>query len=79
MPSLRDSLIAIDPARYKPVSQGPARAPVVNRPAPPLPPHLSRSVVMISSMPTIATNVDGITRQFYGIRGGLPTRRLIQA
>jgi hypothetical protein len=32
--------------------------------------------VMISSLPSIATSVDGIVRQFYGIRN-LPQRRLI--
>jgi hypothetical protein len=48
--------------------------------APPLtpvhPPDLSPSTVMISSLPGIATNVDGVTRQFNG-RGTVPTRRLI--
>jgi hypothetical protein len=38
---------------------------------------LRRSTVMISSLPSISTDVDGITRQFYGGRA-LPTRRLIQ-
>jgi hypothetical protein len=42
-----------------------------------LPANLTPSTVMISSMPVIATTVDGITRQFYRY-GGLPTRRLIQ-
>jgi hypothetical protein len=49
-------------------------------PAPPLtpvhPPDLSPSTVMISSLPGIATNVDGVTRQFNG-RGTVPTRRIV--
>jgi hypothetical protein len=43
-----------------------------------LPSHLTRSPVMISSLPAISTNVDGITRQFYNPRG-LPSRRLSQS
>lgn len=42
---------------------------------PQLPEHLSQSTVMLSSLPSIATNVDGITRQFYN--SNLPIRRLI--
>lgn len=42
----------------------------------PLPYNLAQSNIMISSLPSIATDVDGITRQFYGGRP-LPTRRLI--
>lgn len=42
----------------------------------PVPYNLAQSTIMISSLPSIATNVDGVTRQFYGGRP-LPTRRLI--
>lgn len=42
----------------------------------PVPYNLAQSTVMISSLPSIATDVDGITRQFYGGRQ-LPMRRLI--
>lgn len=41
-----------------------------------LPYNLKQSSVMISSVPAIASGVEGITRQFYGGRA-LPTRRLI--
>jgi hypothetical protein len=44
---------------------------------PKLPDHLTQSTVMISSLPSISTNVDGITRQFYGGRT-LPVRRLVR-
>lgn len=48
----------------------------VSLPTPP-PEHLSQSTVMISSLPSIATTVDGITRQFYSSRTlRLPVRRL---
>jgi hypothetical protein len=43
--------------------------------APPQPSYLSQSPVMISSLPSIATAGDGITRQFYGTN--LPKRRLM--
>jgi hypothetical protein len=41
-----------------------------------IPVHLTQSPVMISSLPGIATVVDGITRQFYG-GARVPTRRVI--
>lgn len=75
MPSLRDSAVILDPERWRPV--GKPSLPVI-QPAPALPTHLLQSTVMISSMPGVATTVDGITRQFYAPRG-LPTRRLIIA
>ena len=76
MPTLRDSAVPLDPAAYRqitPVTTAPAVAP---QNAPAQPAHLTRSAVMISSLPSIATTVDGITRQFYGA-GNLPTRRLM--
>jgi hypothetical protein len=49
----------------------------IKPPLPPEPPqHLKLSPVFISSMPAMSTDVDGITRQFYG-RPNLPTRRVI--
>jgi hypothetical protein len=41
----------------------------------PLPAHLVPSSVMISSLPALGTDVDGITRQFYPNNN--PTRRLV--
>lgn len=81
MPSLRNSLVQLK--GYSPIKVGTPieRAqPVTLRPqpvsSPALPPTLARSSVMISSLPSISTNVDGILRQFYGGRS-LPMRRLI--
>lgn len=75
MPSLNASSAPLDPERYRPVDGGGARLEPVQHP-PVLPSHLRQSSVMISSLPSIATSVDGITRQFYG-SGKVPTRRLI--
>lgn len=74
MPSLRDSAVMLDPGRYQPA---PAATPAAqNSPgAQPLPENLTQSPLMISSLPSISSAVDGITRQFYGSH--LPTRRLI--
>jgi hypothetical protein len=61
-----------------PISPSPVPSngfPVVSHP-PTLPEHLAQSRVMISSLPSISTNVDGITKQFYG-GANVPTRRLI--
>lgn len=72
MPSLRSSAVQLDQAKYSPVQSVAPQQPLV----PVLPGHLRKSSVMISSLPSIATDVDGITRQFEG--GSLsPTRRLI--
>lgn len=78
MPSLKDSLMRPDPVRYRPVNPQPIRAAGATvSPVPPvLPPHLRRNTVMLSSLPSISTDVDGITRQFYNEKN-LPTRRLI--
>lgn len=75
MPSMRNSYIELDPKQYR-------RDPIMHRPEPPIhinpapePPIVThRSPVLISSMPAISTNVDGISRQFYA--KNLPTRRL---
>lgn len=83
MPSLRNSLVNLDPARYRridpkgPVSGAPSRAiPFQPMPAPEPPIAIRRSPVMISSLPIISTSVDGVLRQFYG-GGRFPTRRLV--
>lgn len=81
MPSLRNSLVELDPKRYQRVDP---HAPVARpeRPvsfqpmAPPEPIAIRRSPVMISSLPPISTNVDGVIRQFYG-GGNFPSRRLV--
>lgn len=73
MPRLRDSAIQLDPNRYQrvePTSQ--AMAPHVPTP---LPGHLVQSPLLISSLPTITSGVDGITRQFYGY-ARLPLHRV---
>jgi hypothetical protein len=79
MPSLKNSLVELDPARYQridpraPVAQP---APFVPMPAPEPPLGIRRSPVMISSLPAISTSVDGVLRQFYG-GPNVPTRRLV--
>jgi hypothetical protein len=81
MPSLRNSLINLDPKRYE--RMDPARGtaarpePFIPMPAPEPPAGLRRSPAMISSLPVISTSVDGVIRQFYG-GPNFPTRRLIQ-
>lgn len=60
----------VDTTRLFRRQPGPIATPIVSQ----LPVHLMQSPVMISSLPSISTVVDGITRQFYGARQ-LPTRR----
>lgn len=72
MPSLRDSAIPIGDS-YARVA---TNTPITQQPGPVHPAHLTPSPVMISSLPSISTGVEGITRQFYG-RRNLPQRRLV--
>jgi hypothetical protein len=75
MPSMRASLVDLSPDRYHRIE--PAEPTIAKPiPAPELPIVIRRSPVMISSLPSIATDVDGIARQFYG-GPHVPTRRLI--
>lgn len=84
MPSLKNSLRELDPKRYQRIDPhpvgGPIRAhePEPFRPSPsPQPPiAIRRSPVMLSSLPPISTDVDGVIRQFYG-GPNVPTRRLV--
>ena len=84
MPSLRNSLVELEPKRYQRVDPptqrlrgGPAEPePFRPMPAPEPPVGIRRSPVMISSLPIISTNVDGVMRQFYG-GPNFPTRRLV--
>lgn len=84
MPSLKSSIKPVDPSRYKPVTMRPIATPIqspggpVMAPinAPQLPSHLLPLPVRISGLPSISTDVDGITRQFY-TTNNLPQRRLI--
>lgn len=76
MPSLRDSAIVLDPARWRRLPAAPPiAAPVIN-PAPPIPEHLAPSPVQISSLPAISASSEGLTRQFYG-RGRVPRTRIV--
>lgn len=82
MPSLRNSLVTLrgySPITTRPTAPIERAGPVMANPvsSPVLATSLQRSTAMISSIPSISTNVDGIVRQFYGGRS-LPTRRLIQ-
>jgi len=72
VPSLRNSAVPLDQSRYSPVQNVVPQQPLV----PVLPQHLRQSSVMISSLPAISTDVDGITRQFEGGSAN-PTRRLV--
>jgi hypothetical protein len=78
MPSLRKSLVEFDPKRYERITPNAPRQapPFMPMPAPEPPPGLRRSPGMISSLPIISTNVDGVIRQFYG-GPNFPTRRLV--
>lgn len=81
MPSLRNSLIDLDPARYERVTPAPRapQPPPRFQPIAPEPPiGIRRSPVMLSSLPLISTNVDGVIRQFYG-GANVPTRRLVNS
>ncbi len=74
MPSLSERSQPINRERWNPVK--PPAAPIFNPTMPtPLPAHLTQSTVFLSSLPSIATTTDGVTRQFYGTN--YPTRRLI--
>ena len=83
MPSLRNSLVELEPKRYQRVDPptqrlrgGPAEPePFRPMPAPEPPVGIRRSPVMISSLPIISTNVD----RDAAIYGGpnFPTRRLV--
>lgn len=88
MPRLRASAVTLDPMKWV---RAPARAAggpqtphsgvmmeTQRHPTPPtLPQHLTRSAVMLGSLPAIATSVSqGVTQQFYGGRM-LPRRQLI--
>lgn len=72
MPSLKASAVELSD-NYRSLAPEASVSPV---PHPPIPPaHATQSSVMISSMPSVSTSSDGITRQFYGGRN-LPTRRI---
>jgi hypothetical protein len=66
---------AVDTSNMRRIS-----APLPVQPPPQMPPdlpqHLKLSPVFISSLPAMSTDVDGITRQFYG-KTIVPTRRSI--
>lgn len=77
MPSLRASAIELDPKRYRQINPQPVGGePFRPNPAPEPPLVIRRSPVLISSLPRISTDVDGVSRQFYG-GPNVPTRRLI--
>lgn len=78
MPSLRTSRVELSPDRYRLRSDPQSmRVPAsANVPAPEMPVVIRRSPIMISSLPSISTDVDGVARQFYGGQR-VPTRRLI--
>jgi hypothetical protein len=79
MPSLRNSLVQLDPKRYErmdPHATPMRPEPFMPMPAPEPPVGIRRSTVMISSLPIISTSVDGVLRQFYG-GPNFPTRRLV--
>lgn len=74
MPTLRNSLMHLDPARWGQPISSPAEPPALRPVA--LPAHLSPSSTMITSLPALSTEVDGITRQFYR-SGRVPMRRVV--
>lgn len=76
MPTLKASRFELSPERYRQVQSNPQslRMPAGNAPQHPV--VVRRSPVMISSLPSISTDVDGVSRQFYD-GPNIPTRRLI--
>lgn len=77
MPSMQASRVDLPADRYRRMPNAvsnPQSFHVQN--APELPTVIRRSTVMISSLPSIATDVDGVARQFYGGQK-VPTRRLM--
>lgn len=72
MPRLLDSRVQLN--GYRPVDV--AGAPPQPHVPTPLPSHLQQSPLLISSLPTITSGVDGITRQFYGY-ARLPLHRTV--
>ncbi len=75
MPSLKNSRVALSPDRWQ--AARPAPAAPTSRLAPILPPNLKRSATMLSSLPSIATNIStGGINQFYGGRT-VPRRQVI--
>lgn len=71
MPRLSRSAVQLNGERYRPVEPtalAPTQVPT------PLPNHLTQSSLLISSLPSIVSGVDGITRQFYGY-ARLPIQR----
>lgn len=78
MPSLKQSMIELDPKRYEridPRLRAPVAEPFRPMPSPEPPIAIRRSPLMISSLPPISTSVDSVIRQFYG-GGNFPTRRI---
>jgi hypothetical protein len=72
MPSLKNSAVELNKARYDRVMP---TAAVGAQQLPLGPPaYFTRSTVFITSLPAISSNLDALTRQFYGTR--LPVRRL---
>lgn len=93
MPTVDNSRVRLDPERYRrmsprhpvggpePREEDPREEDPYQREhpiAPELPVWLRQSPVMISSLPSISTSVDGLIRQFYG-GPNVPTRRLMLA
>lgn len=75
MPSMKASRIELSPSRYR-LRSDPQSLRVSAGNAPEAPMVARRSSILISSLPSIATDVDGVARQFYGGQN-VPTRRLM--
>jgi hypothetical protein len=74
MPSISSSARQkIDPAKYVPVATAPA--PSIAQNAPP-PSAISRSPVMLASLPGLGSGPDAVLRQFNG-GGNAPKSRLL--
>ena len=73
---MKNSFPELSPQKYQRIEPATGVAPFQPYPAPEPVSGIRRSPVIISSLPIISTNVDGILRQFYGGRN-LPIRRII--
>jgi hypothetical protein len=76
MARISDSAFELDPVAYRKMDDSEmVKAPVRQAVAPVQPGNFQPSALMLSSMPSIVTGAEGLTRQFY--RGRVPSLRAV--